>query len=157
MKKGQIQPIFTWIFILILAVTVLFFGVKTIKQGEDFKDEILLVDFYKNLEKKINDFYFLDVDSSGREDFLLPNGVTEVCFINEGEYSSDGTSKGDYMESLNIFSNVFVFPETKFKENRVKLDKFFVNTNPTCFSVRSGSIEIKFINKGVDGVLIEKV
>ena len=48
MKNGQMQQIFTWIFILILAVTVLFFGIKTVRQGEDFKDEVLLIDFYKN-------------------------------------------------------------------------------------------------------------
>src|SRR3989344_5165500 len=151
MKNGQMQQIFTWIFILILAVTVLFFGIKIVRQGEDFKDEVLLIDFYKNLEKKINDFYFLDIGSSGREDFILPNGVTRVCFISpDYDVSSD-----DYMESLKEFSNVFVFPNTEFRENRIKLDRFFVDTDTTCVIVSGGRVEIKFTNMGVQGVLIE--
>ena len=51
MKKGQIQPIFTWIFMLILAVSILFFGIKVVKQGEGLKDEVLLVDFFQNLDE----------------------------------------------------------------------------------------------------------
>ncbi len=155
MKNGQTQQIFTWIFMLILAVTVLFFGIKTFRSGEDFKDEILLVDFYKNLEKKINDFYFLDVRSGGREDFILPSGVREVCFINLNGYSSDGSPKGDYIQSLNSFSNVFVFPQTEFKENRAKLDRFFVGGDIICPTVTNGRVEIRFVNDA-NGVKIEE-
>jgi len=159
-KRGQTQQIFTWIFILILAVTVLFFGIKTVRQGEDFKDEVLLIDFYKNLEKKINDFYFLDIGSSGREDFILPNGVREVCFINQtisrkidgSEINPISGIHTPYIDQLDEFSNVFVFPNTEFKENRVKLDKFIVgsvmNENPLCISVSSGVLNIKLENVG---------
>ena len=82
MKKGQVQQIFTWMFILILAVSILFFGIKVIKQGQGLQEEVLLVDFFNKLDKRINDFYFLDFDSSGTEEFILPTGVREVCFIN---------------------------------------------------------------------------
>ena len=153
MKNGQMQQIFTWIFILILAVTVLFFGIKTVRQGEDFKDEVLLIDFYKNLEKKINDFYFLDIGSSGREDFILPSEVTRVCFINP-TYNVD---PDDYMESLKEFSNVFVFPVTEFRENRFNATRFFVeNNNHTCATVRNDRVEIRFENRGNEGVLISQ-
>ena len=59
MRKGQIQPIFTWIFILIVAVSILFFGISVVKKSENLKDEVLLVDFFKSLDKKINNYYYL--------------------------------------------------------------------------------------------------
>ena len=160
MKKGQIQPIFTWIFVLIVAVAVLFFGIKVVKQGENLKDEVLLVDFYKNLEKRINNYYYLDIDSSGREEFNLPNGVEKVCFINQpGAISSVDLNANDesYVNSLTEFSNVFVFPN-EFKQSRVNLTNFIVPDpgNIECASVIGGRLEIKFTNKGRVGVEIEE-
>ena len=161
MKKGQAQQIFVWIFILILAVTTLFFGIKTFRQGENLKDEVLLVDFSKNLERQINNFYYLDIGSSGKEDFILPSNVREVCFLNQTITENppgnpinpiDGPNP-TYINQLKEFSNVFIFPETSFKQNRFKLSNFIVSSdspyeNPLCIPVIGGRVNIKFENVG---------
>lgn len=164
MKKGQAQQIFVWIFILILAVTTLFFGIRTFRQGENLKDEVLLVDFFKNLERQVNNFYYLDIGSSGKEDFILPNGVREVCFINLDKYNG----ADDYIKSLRDFSNVFVFPKEEFNQNRFRINNSFVDDNSgdginnidwdgsVCPKVIGGRMEIKLINQGRDGVQINE-
>ena len=153
MKKGQVEQIFIWIFVLILAVSILFFGIQTIKKGEKLKDEVLLVDFFKSLEKKINDYYYLDKGSIGTEEFILPSGVKEVCFIDNG-FSDNTKFEGAYMISLKEFSNVFVFPKEDFKENRFNAAHFIVEDNPQCFSASGGRLRIKLENKGKAGVQI---
>ena len=146
-KKGQAEQIFVWIFVLILAVSILFFGVKTIRQGENLKDEVLLVDFFKNLERSINDFYYLDIWSSGTREFILPNGVEEVCFTNI--IGVIGGQHRDYLTLLSSYSNVFIFPETEFKENRYNITNFVVNTeNPLCVPASGGRLRIKLENIG---------
>lgn len=148
MKRGQVQQIFIWIFVLILATSILFFGIKTVKKGEELKDEVLLVDFFKSLENKINNYYYLDVGSSGVEEFVLPSGVTNVCFIDE----DSSTANEEYINSLKEFSNVFIRPETDFKENRAKIDNFFVDIDILCLPVAGGRLSIRLENKGLDGV-----
>ncbi|MBU2640009.1 MAG: hypothetical protein KKG75_04895, partial [Nanoarchaeota archaeon] len=145
-RKGQTEQIFVWIFVLILAVSILFFGVKIIRQGEDLKDEVLLVDFFKNLERGVNDFYYLDIWSSGTREFLLPNGVKEVCFTNIT--GNIGGSYSTYLTSLSSYSNVFVFPETEFRENRYNVTNFVVLSNPECVPVSGGRLKIKLKNIG---------
>jgi hypothetical protein len=154
MKKGQVSPIFTWIFVLILAISILFFGIKTVRQGESLKDEVLLVDFYKNLEKRINNYYYLDMDSSGTEEFILPSGVKEVCFTKNENLNSH--PEKDYLDSLKIYSNIFVLPKIEFKENRVNITNFFVDINPFCPPVLGGRLNIKLTNEGIKGVKIEQ-
>ena len=153
MKKGQIQPIFIWIFVLILAVSILFFGFNLIKRGEGFKDEILLVDFFNNLEGKINDYYYLDEGSSGTEEFLLPNGVTDICFVDSD--TTDAYYKQFKIDDV-MYSNVFVEPRTKFEGNRFKIENFAVDIDPTCGKVSGGRLQIKLENQGLRGVLISE-
>ena len=152
---------------LILAVSILFFGIKVVKQGEGLKDEVLLVDFFQNLDEKIDNYYFLDIGSSGTEEFILPNGVEKVCFINLLNYDQDSNEREKYMKSLREFSNVFIFPNNEFKETRTKIvlnedndKKFFVDNNigddtnvidwdgHFCEDVASGRLRINLENKG---------
>ena len=163
MKKGQVQVIFTWIFVLILAISILFLGVKLIKQSNELKDEVVLVDFFKNLERKIDNYYYLDKDSSGIEEFILPEGVTKVCFINLGNFNgASGIPDEKYMNDFKIYSNVFIFPKEEFKENRAKIvlnendaTLFFVANTIPCPTVTGGRLRIKLTNDGVHGVKIE--
>ena len=82
MKRGQTQQIFVWLVVLVVAVSILFFGIKLIKKAEGLKDEVLIIDFFNDLDKKLSQYYYLDKGSSGEERFLLPNDVKKVCFTN---------------------------------------------------------------------------
>ena len=111
LKRGQTQQIFVWLVVLVVAVSILFFGIKLIKKTEDLKDDALIVNFFNNLDKKLSQYYFLDKGSSGSEKFLLPSDVKEVCFINS-EIITDNPNDQQihYFFQLKDFSDVFVMP-----------------------------------------------
>ena len=48
LNKGQTQQIFVWLVVLVIAVSILFFGIKLIKKTEDLKDDALIVKFFKS-------------------------------------------------------------------------------------------------------------
>ena len=48
MKRGQTQEIFVWLFVLIVAGAILFFGIKLIKKSEGLKDEVLVVKLFND-------------------------------------------------------------------------------------------------------------
>ena len=156
MKRGQTQQIFVWIFVLVVAIAILFFGIKLIKKSEGLKDEVLVVRFFQNLDKKLSQYYFLDKGSSGSEKFLLPNDVKEVCFVKSGSRNIEN----NYFNQLKDFSNVFIRPETLYQENRYNLTTVFTPDNDDnfeCFNVVNGILTINLINEGVTkGVNITK-
>ena len=155
MKKGQTQQIFVWLFVLVLAISILFFGIDLFKKGEGLKDEVLLVDFFKTLEKRINNYYYLGIESTGVEEFILPSGVREVCFIDDRYGGTDNHPEKNYLLSLKEFSDTFVFPKDEFKENRFNVSRLIVGSDANCIPVIGSRLNIKLVNRGVDGVEIE--
>jgi len=158
-KKGQVDQIFIWIFVAVVAVAILIFGVKLIKQGDDLKDEVLIVKFFNDFQKKTEQFYFLDRGSSGDAEFLLPSDARYVCFVNNTPASnySDNIPKNDIevMGNLSSNFNVFIGPLNSFQENKFNATTKLNFANPSCFNV-NGKIKINFENLGVrDGVKIQ--
>ena len=154
-KRGQTQEIFVWLFVLVVAASILFFGIKLIKKSSDLKDDVLVVKFFNDLDKKLKQYYFLDKGSSGQEKFLLPSDVKEVCFINSEKTISAGNN---YFDQLKDFSNVFILPNTLYQENRYNLTTIFsIDNNPECFGLANGVLTINLVNEGVQkGVNITK-
>ncbi len=164
MKRGQTQQIFVWILVLVVAVSILFFGIKLIKKSEGLKDEALIVRFFDNLDKKLSQYYYLDKGSSGEEKFLLPNDVKEVCFINSdisvlAEFTNTQVDedKKDYFFQLKDFSDVFILPNNLYQGNRYNLTMVFTSIdNPKCLNVANGILTVNLENKGVtEGVEIK--
>lgn len=150
MKRGQTQQIFVWIFVLVVAAAILFFGIKLIKKSESLKDEVLVVRFFQNLDKKLSQYYFLDKGSNGEERFLLPNEVREVCFVKSEMITS---SENNYFYQLREFSDVFIKPESLYSENRYNLTtKFTFTANSTfkCLNVVNGVLNVEFMNQGAN-------
>ena len=56
-KRGQTQEIFTWIFVIIVAVAILFFGIKLLKNTNELKDDVLIIKFFDDLDKKLKQYY----------------------------------------------------------------------------------------------------
>ena len=160
-KRGQTQEVFVWLFVLVVAASILFFGIKLIKKSEGLKDDVLAVKFFNDLDKKLKQYYFLDKGSSGQENFLLPGDVEEVCFINPKDLDDedlDDVEENKYFYQLKDFSNVFIMPNTLYQENRYNLTTIFaIDNNPECFGLANGVLTINLINEGVQkGVNITK-
>ena len=157
-KRGQTQEVFVWLFVLVVAASILFFGIKLIKKSEGLKDDVLAVKFFNDLDKKLKQYYFLDKGSSGQENFLLPGDVEEVCFIKNDLVNKPEDEKINYFYQLKDFSNVFILPNTLYQENRYNLTTIFsIDNNPECFGLANGVLTINLINEGVQkGVNITK-
>ena len=161
-KKGQINQIFVWIFVLIVAVSILFFGIKLIRQGEGLKDDVLIIKFFNDLDKKMSQYYYLDKGSKGGEEFFLPTDVKYICFVGDNGFSPSNfdsvVSSADkgLIGELRDYSNVFVGPLNLYKENRIKLEtKFMVEDNPFCLRVVNGKLSLTLENEGAkDGVKV---
>ncbi|MBI2105661.1 hypothetical protein HYT56_02370 [Candidatus Woesearchaeota archaeon] len=158
LKRGQTQEIFTWIFVIIVAVAILFFGIKLLKNTNELKDGVLVVKFFNDLDKKLSQYYFLDKGSSGEEKFLLPSNVEWICFVNPD--SAD--SYPPYIEEkilingLKGFSNVFIGPFGLYEENRFNASTKLYLTDPVCKKISNGVLIINLENEGVkDGIAIK--
>jgi hypothetical protein len=129
---------------------------KVIKSSERLKDDVLVVKFFNDLDKKLSQYYYLDVGSNGQERFTMPGNVQYVCFKDgAGNWNLDDISLvGSYDEGL-IKSledaNVFVGPMNLYEENRYELTtKFSVGSNPKCFDIIGGMLRLDFENEGVN-------
>jgi len=154
-KRGQTQEIFTWIFVIIVAVAILFFGIKLLKNTNELKDDVLIIKFFDDLDKKLKQYYFLDKGSSGEEKFLLPNNVEWVCFVNpdSSDKYPDFVEEENLINGLKEFSNVFVGPLGLYEENRFNVSTKLFLTNLVCKEVSSGALIINLENLGVrDGI-----
>lgn len=153
MKRGQTQQIFVWILVLVVAASILFFGIKLIKKSEVLKDEVLIIDFFNKLDKKLSQYYYLDKGSSGEEKFLLPSDVEEICFVNEtGNFMQSNVpgNEGELLDKLKDFSDAFIIPQTVYQQSRYNLTTIFtVDDNPKCFNVVNGALTINLYNEGV--------
>ena len=159
MKKGQVQIIFTWIFILILAGAILVYGIKVVRDTQKLGEDVLVINFLKNFEKRVKTYYYLSKDSSGVEEFSLPNDVGCVCFTGDGDLNSNdevGCDNIDYtfLGKLTPYDNVFVFSSKDYQQNRINVDFLYVENefNPTCIKLSGGLLRVKLENIGVDGV-----
>jgi len=160
MKRGQTQEIFVWLFVLIVAGAILFFGIKLIKKSEGLKDEVLVVKFFNDLDKKLSQYYFLDKGSSGEEKFLLPGDVKKVCFVNETGSFVKGNipgNDGEIIDNLKEFGDAFILPFNAYNENRFNIStKITIDENPKCLDVINGVLIANLENLGVkQGVQIK--
>ena len=158
-KNGQTEQIFVWIFVVVIAAAILIFGVKLIKQGDNLKDDVLIVKFFNDFQKKTEQFYFLDKGSSGETEFLLPPSAEYVCFVNNQGIVSypDHVIEKDrpIIGNFSTNFNVFVGPLDLFNENKFNMTTKLKFNNPRCFNV-NGRLKISLENLGVkDGIEIE--
>jgi len=148
MKKGQMQMIFVWIFVAIVAVLIFLYGFKMIKNISDTGEDVKAVKFFQNFEKKVNEFYYLDEGSTGKETFWIPSKTKSLCFKKENDLDFgidlDSTTKAFVRNSdKNVFLNPIENPNIDFKN----VDLLEVE-NSFCVINKGGNVEITFENIG---------
>lgn len=155
MKKGQIQIIFTWIFILIVAGFILIYGIKFIRETQEFGEDAVVINFFQKLNDKIQLYYSLDIDSSGVEEFKLTNKIKYVCFTKNEEFELTDLDEENkqYLESLKTYDNVFLIPPV-YNDNRFNITNLDISQNPTCVEVSGGLFKLR-LETNVGGVDVE--
>jgi len=145
--------IFTWIFIAVVAGLIFFFGFKMIKNISDTGEDVRIVKFWQNFEKKSNEFYYLDSGSQGNETFYLPGRVQSVCLRKD----SDGANKfsdvsdvktKELLNNLNTF-NVFLNPIIDSNLDIKLVDNLNQDVSK-CFNVNNGVLELGLVNEDGD-------
>jgi len=155
MKKGQLfgQPL-VYIFIAIVSVLVLVFGINLAKNLGDVGSTVITKVFYEDVGGKLNSVYS---DSLGSvislESIKVPSSLREVCFIDrsyeiDSSVVQDSNLKKIIEESFNSEDdkNFFIMAdEIDIKKlNRIELDESII-----CDDLSDGKVNIKFINNGL--------
>lgn len=156
MKKGQImgQPL-VYVFIAIVAVLILFFGIRMVVQLVDFEGDVTSKVFYGDVKGKFDSVY---TDSMGSvvflDDVTVPNGLSEICFMDRsyGIIDLSSISNTKTREVLEIYSdpdlgeNFFIFFGSEY--DAYTIEKLIVEEGLVCDSLLDSKIDIKFVNEG---------
>jgi hypothetical protein len=158
MKKGQImgQPL-VYVFIAIVAILVLFFGIRMVMQLVGLEEEVSGKAFYGDIKGKFDSVY---TDSMGSVVFLddvrVPNELKEICFMdrNYGAIDLSSISDPDLKNILEIYSdsdfdeNVFIYFGGPVGSEEYTIEKLDVPEGLVCDSLLDSKINVKFVNQG---------
>ena len=163
MKKGNLlgQP-FMFIFFVILAALIIFFGMRIIGGTVDSAEKAEIETFITEFKAKVNTVYSLDYGSSVKLGGLrTPANFKEICFIHRDslvDYSELDESLRNLVEvsyDSNDDNMFFVTKDKSFVEPR-EIDKLKPNENPVCDNVMDGKLDLVLVNSG-SFVEIEKI
>jgi hypothetical protein len=161
MKKGQLfgQP-FVYIFIIVVAALILFFGFKAVRDILNLQEGVEFSTFVINLDEEIEKVYHLDYGSSfSLEDMAVSSNINEICFLDLDKPRDVGNIEDEIARELidsAVNKNIFFISEDEL------LDPFFNEKivvreeNPLCVKVENGRINVRLTNQGTE-VLVEKV
>ena len=156
--KGQLlsQP-FMYIFYIVVAALILFFGVKMIINLTNFSGEADVVNFVNDIQKDVNRVYSDNFGSLiSLSELNVPSSIKEICVINNGlnpDYNL--ITNEEFKEKLELgigadSDNLYLFGE--FKDESIKSYKVdnldvYIN-NPVCDLNQNNKISIVLENKG---------
>ncbi len=86
MKKAEMmsEP-FYYIFIMIVIVLILLFGFNVIKNLGETNELRVYTEFKMDINKKVQEVYYLNPESKKTYSLTIPKNVKEVCFEQEDE------------------------------------------------------------------------
>lgn len=111
MKKAQImaQPLI-YIFYVVVAALILFFGVRVIGNINDNAEKVEYLTFVSDVEKKINTAYQDNIGSViSLDDITVPKQVVEICFVSTKDLTQVRDSKLKQLISVSDLTQNNVF------------------------------------------------
>ncbi|MAG50339.1 hypothetical protein CL621_01700 [archaeon] len=159
MKNAQLfsQP-FNYIFILIVAALILFFGFYVVRNVLDLGSNVEFVSFKDNLQKEVSNYFYLTKGSMKSLSLRIPKEINFVCFV-DLSYGPNMGFPTEYAEAL-IKSkrnyNTFFIPYP----NKKALEPAYMNIShmrpedPLLCVKTINKLEVKLENMG-DYVLIK--
>lgn len=143
---------FVYIFIIIVLVFVIYFGIRTIKNVVDLGETVEYKTFVIKLEERFDTVMTLDKGSSvSLEELSFPNEIKEICFVSDSGYNNLNSIENSDLRTLlerrlNDDNNVF------FADGEVLNEKIgytlILEENPLCDSTIDGKIDLRLINQG---------
>ena len=139
-KRGQLigQPLI-YIFALIVAALILFFGIQQTLKILETSNYIKIIDFKDKLDSQVKTFYSLDPGSSSPQPYKLslPSKITQICIYSSNKDQTDFTNEelNKYLSVRN--SNIFFLPLDSFKNKQLDFTIEHLEApdeqNPICF------------------------
>jgi hypothetical protein len=151
MKKGQLmaQPLI-YIFYLVVAALIIFFGVKVIGNLNDNGDKVQYVTFVNDIKQKIDSTYNDNLGSSASlDEITVPKFVTEVCFVSDRDLAVVKDVKLKQLINISDLteSNVF-FAGVEITDGPTKyLEHLYIN-GTVCDVTRDRKINLILENVG---------
>lgn len=151
MKKAQVmaQPLI-YIFYLVVAALIIFFGVKVIGNMNDTGDKVQYTAFVNEIEKTITSAYNFNSGSVvSLDEITVPNFVTEVCFVSTKDLTKVKDAK--LKQLINISSltdkNVF-FGGVNIDDGPARYMEHLTIEGTVCDSTRDRKINLVLENIG---------
>ena len=130
------QPIL-FIFAAVVGAMILFYGIRTVFQVKQTAELAEVSSFVSNLEKDLEQYYYLDTGSSKVVKLNLPASVQNICFrnVNVNTVPNDVNSGLNTLMQINPNDNLFVYPIKEGKSSfKVKYLIAYPRTNVAlCF------------------------
>jgi len=141
-KRGQLQLSFGMIFSIILIIVFIAFAFYAIMKFLDIKDTALIGKFQNKLQKDV-DKIWKGQQGSQKVEYILPNKIEAVCFVND-EY-----------ENLIYQSKEFI-PRVKIEH--IDSEKSLSGSEKLCFENVDGKISLIIkMNPGEKLVTLAKI
>ena len=152
-SKGQIGQIFIYVISALIIILVLYYGYGAIQNIGQKQQELSYVKFQTSMSDMIS-YTSSDYGTVRMEDFLVPEGYSEVCFVDpylittrdastipEAEYPLIYDSVED-----GVRANIFVIPGGQPFYN----EKIFIEDSSKfkCFAVVQGKISLRIEGLG---------
>ena len=137
-EKGELmsQPIL-FIFAAVVGAMILFYGIRTVFQVKQTAELAEVSSFISNLEKDLEQYYYLDTGSSKVVKLNLPGNIQDICFrnVNVNTVPNDVDTKLNTLMQINPNDNLFVYPIKEGKSSfKVKYLVAYPKTNVAlCF------------------------
>jgi hypothetical protein len=153
MKRGQImgQP-FIYLFYAVVAILVLFLGIKWIISLGEHSEDVEYAVFMKNLKSEIERVSKYNYGSViNLKELKIPMGVEEVCFVSRGVVNqnldsvTDDVLRGYINATTGEDKNVFFAGE---RIEAFYVERINMTSSPICDSTLDGEINIKIRNVG---------
>lgn len=152
---GAVGMSFGWLFALFLIIAFIgaaIYGIKIFMNFGSCSSQKLSLD---ELQAKIDNVYQSSSSSNVKVSINMPN-VKMLCFAN---LSKSITDNEDVYDDINIYeyedANLFLYPQKKacnppFKKiTHLNLEKTIKDSNPLCFEVIDGTVELT-LNKDLN-------
>jgi hypothetical protein len=150
MKKSQYNNLFIIIVVVIIAISLIFFGKYSLSSIKEYSTKRELNNFIISINNKLKEFPTKHDQGSVKQFlFSLPREINSICLVDRNKKINNFINN-ELAYKINNFKeeNLFLSPYNKFFS--YKITDFILNEseNPLCIETSNGKISFKFENLG---------
>lgn len=143
-KRGQMDQIFVYIFLVVVAGLILIFGYRGIQQVIHTGEDVEFVKFLTEFRKETDKYYYLAEGSMKKVSLRVGFGIKEVCFVGEDrDFDYEDEEVNALMKTLKDKNMFFVMKKGKEKIGAQKIEHLKPAGNLLCIKPLLGNLNFK--------------